>query len=347
MTEKILITGGAGLVGSECCRLFADIGWKVISVDNYERGKIFGAEGNTEKTMNALLRDYEIEHHIMDFRDDEISSLIKKSDAIIHAAAQPSHPKSIEIPDVDFEINAQGTFFLLERVRKYNKDIPFVFCSTNKVYGETPNYFAYKKVGKRFEPVDPTLKDGFDESLRIDQTMHTPFGVSKTTADLYTQEYGLLYGLKTGIFRMGCITGGAAKAVEMHNWEPYFIKTALTGGKLAIYGYEGYQVRDVIHARDLAKLFYEFIKNPKKGVVYNVGGGRKNSISLLESFDLIEKVTGKKINYEHGPEREADHIWWISNMGKVKRHYAEWAVRINLKEIFQEIYEVLAPTLER
>ena len=267
MGDKILVTGGAGLVGSECCKLFADGGWKVISVDNYKRREIFGEEGDTEKTLNALLKDYDIEHHVMDFRDEEIVYLIKKADAIIHTAAQPSHPKSVEIPDVDFEINAQGTFFLLERVRKHNKDIPFVFCSTNKVYGEMPNYFAYKKVGKRFEPVDPALKDGFDESLRIDQTMHTPFGVSKTTADLYAQEYGLLYGLKTGVFRMGCITGGAAKAVEMHNWEPYFVKMALTGEKLAIYGYEGYQVRDVIHAKDLAKLFFEFIKNPKRGEV--------------------------------------------------------------------------------
>lgn len=346
MTDTILVTGGAGLVGSECCRLFTDMGWKVISVDNYKRGEIFGEEGDTKKTMSNLLRDYEIEHHVMDFRDEKIIPVIKKADAIIHTAAQPSHPKSIEIPDIDFEINAQGAFFLLERVRKYNKDIPFVFCSTNKVYGETPNYFAYKKVGKRFEPVDPTLKDGFDESLRVDQTMHTPFGVSKTAADFYTQEYGLLYGLKTGVFRMGCITGGAAMAVEMHNWEPYFVKMALTGEKLMIYGYEGYQVRDVIHAKDLAKLFYEFIKSPKCGEVYNIGGGRKNSISLLESFDLIEKITGKRINYEYGQEREADHIWWISNMGKVKRHFPEWDVRISLEEVFCDIFEVLAPTFE-
>ena len=151
MTDKILVTGGAGLVGSECCRLFTDMGWKVISVDNYKRGELFGEEGDTEETMENLLKDYEIEHYVMDFRDERIIPLIKKSDAVIHTAAQPSHPRSIEIPDVDFEINAQGTFSLLERVRKYNKDIPFVFCSTNKVYGETPNYFAYKKVGKRFE----------------------------------------------------------------------------------------------------------------------------------------------------------------------------------------------------
>ena len=183
--------------------------------------------------------------------------------------------------------------------------------------------------------------------MRIDQTEHTPFGVSKTTADLYAQEYGLLYGLKTGIFRMGCITGGGAKAVEMHNWEPYFVKIALTGEKLNIYGYEGYQVRDVIHAKDLSKLFYEFIKNPKKGEVYNVGGGRENSISLLEAIDLIEKVTGKMIDYEYGPERDADHVWWISNMGKVKRRFPKWDVRIGLERTFCDIYEALAPMFEK
>ena len=202
---KVLITGGAGLVGSECCRLFSEKGWKVISVDNYMRGKIFGTEGNTKAIMNEIQKKYDVEHHELDIRDEKIFGLVKKADAIVHAAAQPSHPKSIEIPMEDFQINAYGTLLLLEAVRKYNRDAPFVFCSTNKVYGEMPNRFSYRKVDKRFEPVDKKLHDGFDESLNIDQNMHTPFGVSKTAADLYTQEYAYLYGLKTGIFRMGCI----------------------------------------------------------------------------------------------------------------------------------------------
>lgn len=339
---KVLITGGAGLVGSECCKLFSEKGWKIISVDNYMRGKLFGAEGNTKQVMAELLKNYDVENHEMDFRDEKILPLIKDVDAIIHTAAQPSHPKSIEIPTEDFQINAWGTFFLLESLRKLNKNAIFIFCSTNKVYGEMPNFFSYKKIGKRFEPVDPLLWNGFDESLRIDRNMHTPFGVSKIAADLYTQEYALLYGLKTGIFRMGCITGGTAQAVEnMHNWEPVFTKKALTGDLLTILGHDGYQVRDVIHAGDLAKLFFEFINNPKPGEVYNVGGGRKNSTSMLEAIDLIEKITGKKINYELGKVGAADHQWWISNINKAKSHYPNWDIKKDLKEIFTEIYETL------
>jgi CDP-paratose 2-epimerase len=338
---RILITGGAGLVGSECCKLFSEKGWEVISVDNYMRGKIFGSEGNTKQTMKEMLKEYSIENYEIDIRDEKMIPLIKKADAIIHTAAQPSHPRSIEIPIEDFQINAWGTLFLLENTRKHNPDIPFVFCSTNKVYGDMPNKFSYKKVDKRFEPVDPKLKNGFDETLPIDQSMHTPFGVSKVAADLYTQEYAYLYGMKTGVFRMGCITGGAAKAVEMHNWEPYFVKKAMTGETLNVYGYGGYQVRDVIHARDLAKLFFEFIKKPVRGGVYNVGGSRKNSISLLESFDLIEEITDKRIKFRLMPEREADHIWWISNIEKVKKDFSNWDVKIGLKEIFTEIYEAL------
>lgn len=341
MTEKIVITGAAGLVGSECCRLFSEIGYKVIGIDNFMRGKIFGEKGSTLQTMANLRKEYDIEHFNMDIRDEKIVSILKEANIIIHTAAQPSHPKSIEIPMEDFEINALGTLFLLENLRKFNKDAVFLYCSTNKVYGDTPNFFSYKKVNKRFEPISPSLVDGFDENLKTDRCMHTPFGVSKLSADTYTQEYALLYGLKTGVFRMGCITGGAAKAVEMHNWEPYFINKALTGDILTIYGYGGYQVRDIIHAADLAELFYEFIKSPRQGEVYNVGGSRKNSISLLESLDLIESITGNKIKYVHGPSREADHIWWISNISKAILHYPNWKIKRGLKETFSEIYAVL------
>lgn len=338
---RVFVTGGAGLVGSECCKFFSENGWEVVSIDNYMRGKIFGEAGNTRKNMDFLKKDYGVENHEIDITDKKSVDVIKKVDAVIHTAAQPSHPRSIEIPVEDFNINAWGTLFLLEAVRKNNPDIPFVFCSTNKVYGEKPNEFKYKKVGKRFEPVDNNFRNGFDENLSIDHIMHTPFGVSKVAADLYTQEYALLYGLKAASFRMGCITGGAAKAVEMHNWEPYFIKKAMTGEMLNVYGYGGYQVRDVIHARDLAKLFMGFVKKPKPGEAYNIGGARQNSISLLESFDLIEEITGKKMKYQLKPEREADHIWWISDISKVRSHFPDWDIRIDLKQIFSEIYETL------
>jgi CDP-paratose 2-epimerase len=344
---RALVTGGAGLVGYESARLFAEKGWQVSTIDNYMRGELFGSEGNTKSNMKELTREYGIEHHEIDIRAEKVISLIKKADAVVHAAAQPSHPKSIEIPMEDFQINAYGTLFLLDNIRKYKKDATFVFCSTNKVYGDMPNYFSYRKVRKRFEPLDPLLQDGFDETLRLDSCMHTPFGVSKLSGDLYTQDYNKLYGLTTGVFRMGCITGGAAKAVELHNWEPFFVKKALKDEELVIYGYEGYQVRDVIHARDLASLFYEFVNKPHPGEVYNVGGGRANSISLLEAIELIEKVTGKRLRHSYGQERAGDHIWWISNMRKVKQHYPAWKLRNGLEAIFTEIYENLRRTVER
>ena len=343
---KVLVTGGAGLVGSACCRLFSEKGFGVVSVDNYYRGRFFGKDGDTKSNIEMTRKDFNIEHHEIDIRDEKMIDLIKGVDAVIHTAAQPSHPRSIEIPVEDFQINAWGTLFLLEALRKHNKEAPFVFCSTNKVYGEVPNYFSYRKVGKRFEPVDMSLRDGFNESLQVDRCMHTPLGVSKAVGDMYTQEYAHLYGLKTGVFRMGCISGGAAKAVEMHNWEPYFIKKALTGETLTVYGHGGYQVRDVIHANDLARLFHEFVKEPRPGEVYNVGGSRKNSISLLESFDLIEKITGKAMNYVHGPEREADHIWWISDIRKARSHYPGWDIRVSLEDVFRDIHEKISGRLE-
>jgi len=346
MAEKILVTGGAGLVGSECCRLFAERGYDVISVDNYSRGDFFGAEGDTESNAEKHLTGDRITHKVIDIRDEEITDLVADVDGVVHTAAQPSHPKSIEIPREDFETNVRATVDMLETVRTENSDIPFVFCSTNKVYGEVPNYFSYETVGERFEPVDETLRDGFDESLRIDQSTHTPFGASKAAADLYVQEYARMYNIDAACFRMGCITGGAAKAVELHNWEPYFVKLALTGEQLTVYGYDGYQVRDVIHARDLADLFAEYVEAPRSGEVYNVGGGRENSISLRESFDLIEDVTGRPLDYVHGEQREADHQWWISDLSKVKRHYPDWEQSYSLREIFEEITTTLTAEID-
>lgn len=345
MTEKILVTGGAGLVGSECCRFLVENGYDVISIDSYERGEIFGEEGDTEQTAEKRLDNERIDHRTMDIRDEGIHQIVAEVDGIIHTAAQPSHPKSIEIPKEDFDINVRATLNILETLREENDDIPFIFTSTNKVYGEVPNFFSYEKVGERFEPVDETLHSGFDESLRIDQNMHTPFGVSKAAADLYVQEYAKMYGLDAACFRMGCITGGAAQAVELHNWEPYFVKLALTGEELTIYGYEGYQVRDVIHARDLANLFIRYLENPRGGEVYNVGGGRKNSISLRESFELIEDVTGRKLQYTYADRRKADHQWWVTDISKVKNHYPEWELSHDLREIFEEISDSLEPEI--
>jgi len=336
---KVLITGGAGLVGSECCRLFIGEGHQVISVDNYMRGILFGQEGSTTTTIEQLQEDISGLIHIeVDIRDiEKMRPLIEETDVIIHTAAQPSHPKSIEIPLEDFSINASGTLNLLELARNHKPDVIFIYCSTNKVYGDIPNHLPIVERETRY---DFSEIDGIDESCPIDQCMHTPFGVSKATADLYTQEYGRLYGLKTGVFRMGCITGGAAKAVEMHNWEPYFVKKNLRGELLHIYGYKGKQVRDVIHARDLARLFLKFVESPRAGEVYNIGGGRQNSISLLEAFDVIERITGQPMKYDFRPAREGDHIVYITDLTKAKKHF-DWEIRIGLTEIFTEIYQAL------
>ncbi|MDE1820213.1 MAG: NAD-dependent epimerase/dehydratase family protein [Euryarchaeota archaeon] len=336
---RALVTGAAGLVGSSMVRLLSKQGFELITVDNYLRGQIFGPEGDTRPTMDALRKEARVDHHVMDVRDPKVGELVEGVDLVVHTAAQPSHPRSIEIPVEDFEINARATLLLLEAVRRRAPQAVFVYCSTNKVYGDVPNSFTYERVGRRYTPVDPTLRNGFDEGLRIDQCLHTPFGVSKAAADLYVQEFGRLYGLRTGVFRMGCITGGAAMAVEQHNWEPYFVRKALNGERLTIFGYEGYQVRDVIHADDLSRLFLEFFRHPHPGEVYNAGGGPTNSTSLLEAIELIEGIVGRKMLVDHGPAREGDHMWYVSNLAKAQRHHPGWGITIGLPEIFRGIYQ--------
>lgn len=334
---KILVTGGAGLVGSYSCKFFAKEGHDVVAVDNFMRGTIFGAEGSTKGNFEALKKENpDIEFHQSDIRDTEkMAQLVKGCDVVIHTAAQPSHPKSIEIPLEDFSINAFGTLNLLELTRKNTKDALFVFTSTNKVYGENPNTLNIIEKDTRYDYADI---DGIDESMPIDHTMHTPFGVSKVAADLYCQEYARLYGIRTAIFRLGCITGPMAKAVEMHNWEPHFIKANMEGRTLNIFGWKGKQVRDVIDARDLVQAFAEFIKKPRALGVYNMGGGRKNSISLLESFDLIESITGNKMKWVLKETREGDHQCYISDLSKFKSDYPNWDIRLDLKTIFADIH---------
>ncbi|MBI4039343.1 NAD-dependent epimerase/dehydratase family protein [Candidatus Daviesbacteria bacterium] len=337
--KRVVITGGAGLVGTECCRLFADRDWEVISVDNYLRGHFFGEEGSTRDNIDDTLKVYPNIRHIEgDIRDNFLmTEVIRGCDAVIHTASQPSHPRSIEIPLEDFSVNASGTLNLLEITRQQAPRAVFIFCSSDKVYGENSNLPVVEKA-TRYDYID---RDGIDETMTIDQTIHTPFGVSKVAGDLYTQEYAKLYGLTAGVFRMGCITGASAKAVELHNWEPHFIKKNMSGETLNIFGFGGKQVRDVIHARDLALLFWEFVQSPRRGEVYNVGGGRKNSISLLESFDLIESITGKKMKWQLKEAREGDHQVYISDISKVKSHYPNWDIRIGLPEIFRDIYNAL------
>lgn len=333
---KVLVTGGAGLVGSHACEFYARQGHEIIAIDNYSRGVLFGEMGNTKANAEFLMKTFpNVKFYDIDIRDEKrMEQLIKGSDLVIHTAAQPSHPKSIEIPLEDFSINALGTLLLLETVRKMADEAVFIHCSTNKVYGENPNKIPTVEKETRYDYTD---RDGVDENMPIDHTMHTPFGVSKLAADLYAQEYGELYGLKTGIFRMGCITGPRAMAVEAHNWEPYFLWVNMTGRTLNVYGFKGKQVRDVIDARDLVQAFDRFFQKPRPGEVYNMGGGRENSISLLESFKVIENITRKPMQYDLKPKREGDHKVYISDLRKFKSHY-DWRIRISLDQIFRDIY---------
>ena len=346
---KILVTGGLGLVGSACCKLFLEKGHEVFCVDNNTRKELFGNDADVKANINDITfetKNFELIDS--DIREkDVMAKIIKDVNAIVHLAAQPSHPKSLEIPMDDFQINAFGTLQLLELTRQFNPDAPFAFMSTNKVYGDYPNYFNYKIVGKRYENV---AVESFNEELPVDRCGHTPFGVSKLTADIYTQEYAINYGLKTATFRGGCLTGKNSRAVEMHGFVPYIIKCTLTRKKYYLYG-GGYRVRDQIHSSDVATALYEFIKNPKPnnigiyGKVYNLGGERQNSVSIFESIDAIGAKTSMKLEYGEAPERESDHMWWISDMSRFKKDYPSWKITKDLDYIFNEIIEFYIETL--
>jgi CDP-paratose 2-epimerase len=342
-TKKVLITGGAGLVGSACSKLFLQEGWNVICVDNDTRAALFGEDAST--FINKQENSYPSPAYTFidaDIGDKEkMSKIIPEADAIIHCAAQPSHPKSFQIPLQDFEINARATVLLLELARTLNPEIPFAFLSTNKVYGDYPNYLKYTVVEKRYEPAG---LDSFGEELPLEGFGKTPFGASKTAADIYCREYASSYGLKTAAFRAGCLTGKELRAVQMHGYLPFIIKCALLKEKYTVYG-GGYRVRDQIHASDVAKALYFFIQSPKPdskglyGKVYNIGGTRKNSISIFETMDAIKAKTGRELDWTEAPARKLDHIWWITNVSKFKRDYPEWKITKDLDYIFNEIIE--------
>ena len=341
---KALITGSAGLIGSESAKFFAKKGFDIVGIDNNMRSYFFGDEASTEwnrkKIEDHLKTKYT--HYNVDIRDDEaVAKVFKKHkfDLIIHTAAQPSHDWAAKEPYTDFTVNAHGTLVMLENMRKYCPEAVFIFTSTNKVYGDLPNELPLIETEKRWElPKDHKFHKGIDETMSIDNSKHSIFGASKVAADIMVQEYGKYFGFKTAVFRGGCLTGPSHSGAELHGFLAYLIKCIATGKKYTIFGYKGKQVRDNIHSNDLVNAFWHFYQNPRPGEVYNMGGSRKSNISMLEAIEKIEKIFDKKANYELSNEnRIGDHIWYISDVSKFKAHYPKWDFKYDIDAILKEM----------
>lgn len=342
-----IITGSSGLIGSESVTFFADKFDKIIGIDNNMRQVFFGANASTEWNTQKLTKEVKnFEHHAIDIRNvEELELLFSKYNSdiklIVHTAAQPSHDWAAREPLTDFTVNANGTLNLLEMTRLHAPEATFIFTSTNKVYGDTPNFLPLVELEKRWE-IDqshPYYKEGIDEHMSIDQTKHSLFGASKVAADVLVQEYGKYFGMNTGVFRGGCLTGPNHSGTQLHGFLSYLMKCAITGDKYTVFGYQGKQVRDNIHSWDLVNMFWHFYQNPKQGEVYNAGGGRHSNCSMAEAIELCEKITGKPMNYEYSEtNRVGDHIWWISDVSKFKSHYPAWNWKYDINDILTQIY---------
>ena len=342
--KKLLVTGSSGLIGSEVCVHFAHLGWEIHGIDNNQRAVFFGAQGDTRWNQERLQTSLpNFHHHELDVRNREgLIGLISeiKPDAIVHTAAQPSHDRAATIPFDDFDINATGTLNLLEATRRYNTNIPFVHMSTNKVYGDAPNRINMKELETRWDYDDETYRDGIPETFTIDQSKHSLFGASKVAADVMVQEYGRYFNMPTCSLRGGCLTGPNHSGVELHGFLSYLVKCNLEKKQYTIFGYKGKQVRDNIHSYDVARFIEEFIKAPRIGEVYNLGGGKQNTCSILEAFSITEKFTGIPMQYVYNNKnREGDHICYYSNLGKIKAHYPNWDITKSLEDTIGEIVE--------
>jgi CDP-paratose 2-epimerase len=339
---KILVTGSSGLIGSEAVAHFDQQGHEVVGVDNNMRREFFGPAGDTLWNLERLKRETKrFRHFPLDIRDRaaiEVLFTTHRFEKIVHCAAQPSHDKAREIPLLDFEVNALGTVYLLEATRRHCPEAVFVFLSTNKVYGDAPNEIPLKELESRWDYARPEDLEGVTEHCRIDRTLHSLFGASKAAADLAAQEYGRYFGMKVGVFRGGCLTGPAHSGVELHGFLSYLVKVTLEGGTYSVFGYKGKQVRDNIHSHDVVRAIEEFAANPRPGEVYNLGGGRGNSISMLEAIGQVEALTGRKLNWRYAEEaRRGDHICYISNMAKFRSHYPRWGITRTLPAILEEM----------
>jgi len=340
--KKLLVTGSSGLIGSEVVTDFDRLGWQVHGVDNNMRADFFGEKGDTrwnQHRLEATCRSFK--HHELDIRDRQgVMALVEqiKPDLIVHAAAQPSHDLAARRPFDDFDVNAVGTLNLLEATHRHAPDAVFVHMSTNKVYGDGPNFIPLEEKPTRWDYADPAYADGINETFGVDQVKHSIFGVSKVAADMAVQEYGRYFGMKTCCLRGGCLTGPNHSGVELHGFLSYLIRCNVEEREYTIFGYQGKQVRDNIHAYDVARCIQHFYENPQPAAVFNLGGGRGNSISILEAFDKVSQLTGKPMRYKYVDEaRIGDHICYISDLSRLKTSLPGWDITRSLDDIFEEI----------
>ena len=337
----LLVSGSCGFIGSEVARLFARAGWDIAGIDNNFRSLFFGPDGDTSWMLAMLRREIPgYRHSSLDIRArDPVLAYVRelKPDLIIHTAAQPSHDKAASIPFLDFEVNALGTLHLLEAARQFCPESPFIHMSTNKVYGDRPNTIALRETDTRWEYADSHYEQGIAESLSIDQSTHSLFGASKVASDVMVQEYGRYFNMPTCCLRGGCLTGPNHSGVELHGFLSYLLKCNLEEREYRVFGYQGKQVRDNIHSEDVVSFMFQFAQAPRVAEVYNIGGGRDNSCSILEAFQMAEEITGKKMVWTYVPEsRMGDHICYYSDLRKMKAHYPKWQISKNLPAIFEE-----------
>jgi CDP-paratose 2-epimerase len=346
MTQQhtVLVTGSSGLIGSEAVAWFDRLGWEVVGVDNNMRMVFFGPEGDTRWNLSRLQAHTRAFSHLdVDIRHRaRILQLFKERrfSLVIHCAAQPSHDLAARMPFEDWDVNASGTVNLLEAARRYCPESPFILMSTNKVYGDAPNELPLRELETRYEYARPEDFDGISEAIRIDRCLHSLFGASKLAADIIAQEYGRYFQMPVGVFRGGCLTGSHHSGVALHGFLSYLVKAVVQGKPYTIFGYKGKQVRDNIHSYDVLQAFFEFYQHPRAGEVYNLGGGRANSVSVIEAIQKIERLTGRtlQIDYVEQPRR-GDHICYISNLGKLRSHFPQWSLTRSLDDILAEMAE--------
>ena len=349
--DIVLVTGSGGLIGSEAVSFFSEHFDQVVGIDNDMRSYFFGEEASTNWNVDRVRSTYpNYKHYNIDIRDyDKLEGLFNEYGTdiklIIHTAAQPSHDWAAKEPITDFGVNALGTVHLLELTRQYCSEAVFIFTSTNKVYGDNPNFLPLVEKETRWEVDEshPYFANGIDENMSLDHTKHSVFGASKVAADIMAQEYGRYFDMKVGVFRGGCLTGPNHSGAMLHGFLSYLMKCTLTGRHYTIFGYKGKQVRDNIHSYDLVNMFLHFYKNPKNGVAYNAGGGRFANCSMLEAIRICEELSGKKLNHSYSDQaRSGDHIWYISDVSKFKKDFPDWEYQWSLEATLQDMYETMS-----